>query len=398
VKILIVNPGSTSYKCKLFEMPSFTILFQAAVDRIGDADGNYFYQVKTKDKITETVNVPDYFSAVNLTLNTIKKYYRLDEISAVGFKTVLAKGISGCVELDEAVVQAMEDYLPLAPVHTQVYLTAISVIKQILPGTPLMGLFETAFHVNIPSPAYLYGIPYEYYEKYGIRKYGFHGASHRYVAERIKELFFPQKDSCKVISCHLGGSSSVCAINGGMSIDTSMGMSPQSGLLNAKRTGDFDSYALLYLMEKENLSIQETRNLLMSKSGLLGISGRSGDFRDIEAGMEQGYKRDELAFKTFAYYVKRYIGEYLAILNGADCVVFTAGAGQNSPHLREEILQNMENIGLVLDHKKNQQNPMEGLISSKKSPIKIAVVPTNEELIVAREVARKFKKQASDLK
>jgi acetate kinase len=305
-------------------------------------------------------------------------------LAAVGFKTVHAKGVTGCVELTEDVVKAMEEYRPLAPVHTDIYVLAISVFRQLLPGTPLVGLFETHFHVNIPPEAYLYAIPYEYYEKHGIRKYGFHGASHRYIGMRTKELF----GANKVISCHLGGSSSVCAINDGWSIDTSMGMSPQSGLPNAKRVGDFDPYALLYLMEKENLSTKDVGKILMSKGGIYGISGTSGDFRDIEQGMDKGDRRSELAFKTFVYNVKRYIGEYLAVLNGADCIVFTAGAGENSVRLRKAIAGNMENVGIILDDSLNNANPKEGLISHNSSKIKVAVIPTNEEYVVAGEVKR----------
>ncbi|MEJ2614541.1 MAG: acetate kinase, partial [Ignavibacteriaceae bacterium] len=223
-------------------------------------------------------NIPDYFAAVKITLDTLAEQYSIEDLNAVGFKTVHAKGVNGCVELTDDVLNAMREYRLLAPVHTDVYLTAISVFKKLLSSIPLVGLFETHFHKNIPPEAYMYGIPYEYYEKYGIRKYGFHGASHRYIGIRAKNLF----NADKVISCHLGGSSSVCAIRNGWSVDTSMGMSPQSGLLNAKRIGDFDPFALLYLMDKENLSVDKAGEVLMSKGGLLGISGISGDFRDIE--------------------------------------------------------------------------------------------------------------------
>jgi acetate kinase len=348
LKILIANPGSTSYKCKLYDMTNLSVLFHAYVERIGDKEGIYSYKFcDGKDELIK-LEIKDYYSAVNLTLDSMKEKYPISEIAAVGFKTVHAKGVSGCVELTDEVITAMEDYRSLAPVHTDVYVTAISVFKKLLATTPLIGLFETHFHKNIPPEAYLYGIPYEYTEKYGIRKYGFHGASHRYIGMRAKELF----SAAKVISCHLGGSSSVCAIKDGWSIDTSMGMSPQSGLLNAKRVGDLDPFALLYLMEKENLSVSEVGNILMSKGGLYGISGRSGDFRDIEKDMNEGDERAKLAFKTFSYYVKRYIGEYLVALNGADCIVFTAGGGQNSPSLRKEILKNMENLGIVMDENK----------------------------------------------
>ncbi|MDR3628446.1 MAG: acetate/propionate family kinase [Ignavibacteriaceae bacterium] len=385
MKILIANPGSTSYKCKLYDMADMKILFQASVERIGDKEeGIFSYLFNDGEKIIVKKKIPDYFAAIEITLETLKEKFSIEDVSAVGFKTVHAKGITGCVELTDEVLKAMEDFRLLAPVHTDVYITAISVFKKLLKTTPLIGLFETHFHKNIPPEAYMYGIPYKYFEQYGIRKYGFHGSSHRFIGMRAKELY----SADKVISCHLGGSSSVCAIKDGWSVDVSMGMSPQSGLLNAKRVGDLDSFALLYLMEKENLSIKEAADILMSKSGIYGISCISGDFRDIETEMGKGNKKAELAFKTFAYYVKRYIGEYLAVLNSADCIVFTAGAGQNSPALRKEILSGMENLGIVLDDSKNEVNPKEGLISAKESKILIAVIPTNEEFIVAKEVQK----------
>ncbi|MGA7720209.1 MAG: acetate/propionate family kinase [Ignavibacteriaceae bacterium] len=385
MKILIANPGSTSYKCKLYDMNDMKILFQASVERIGDGEeGLYSYSFNCTDKKVLKKQIPDHFTAIELTLESLKEKISIKDVSAVGFKTVVAKDVTGCVELTDDVLKAMEDYRQLAPVHTDVYITAISVFKKLLKSAPLIGLFETHFHKNIPPEAYLYGIPYKYYEEYGIRKYGFHGASHRFIGQRARELY----SSYKVISCHLGGSSSVCAIKEGWSVDVSMGMSPQSGLLNAKRVGDLDPFALLYLMEKENLSVKEVSNILMSKSGIFGISCCSGDLRDIEEEMEKGNKKANLAFKTYAYYVKRYIGEYLAILNGADCIVFTAGAGQNSPALRKEILSNMENLGIILDVQRNIANPYEGLISVDGSKIKVAIIPTNEEYIVAKEVQK----------
>ncbi|MCP5062159.1 MAG: acetate/propionate family kinase [Ignavibacteriae bacterium] len=384
MKILIANPGSTSYKCKLYETSDMSVLFQATVERIGDDEGIYSYSFGDEEQKREVLKIEDYFKAVDLTLSSLIDKYSIEDIIAVGFKTVHAKGVSGCVELSDKVLKAMEDYRSLAPVHTDVYITAISVFKKLLSSTPLIGLFETHFHVNIPQEAYLYGIPYEYYEKHGIRKYGFHGASHRYIGQRANELFGAKK----IISCHLGGSSSVCAIKDGWSIDVSMGMSPQSGLLNSNRVGDLDAYALLYLMEKENLSIDDAREILMSKSGLLGLSGGLSDFRDIETKMYEGNEKARLAFKTFAYYVKRYIGEYLVALNGVDCIAFTAGAGQKSPTLRNEVIGEMDNLGIVLDKKKNNENPYEGIISTEDSKIVVAVIPTNEELIVAKEVEK----------
>jgi acetate kinase len=388
MRILIANPGSTSYKCKLYNVDDMAVLFQATVERIGDKVGIYSYGFEDGKQLSSTLPIPDYRAAVRLTLDTLAGRYPVNDVAAVGFKTVHAKGVTGCVELTAEVLKAMEEYRSLAPVHTDVYVNAIAVFRELLPSTPLVGLFETHFHTGIPPEAFMYGVPYEYYEKYGIRKYGFHGASHRYIGMRAKELYGAEK----VISCHLGGSSSVCAIRNGWSIDTSMGMSPQSGLLNAKRVGDLDPYALLYIMEKENLSVREIGNVLMSRGGLYGISGTSGDFRDIEQAMAGGDERAKLAFDTFAYYVKRYIGEYLAILNGADCIVFTAGAGQKSVLLRKTILANMDNLGIVLDDERNRSNPGEGQISPDGSRIKIAIIPTNEEYIVAHEV-KKFLEQ-----
>ncbi len=386
MKILIANPGSTSYKCKFLNLDSSDSLFQAAVERIGESDAKYRFQFNSEDAVETVQSIPNYLSAIKLTIDSLKEKISLAEISAVGFKVVLARGVSGCVELDEQVLQAMRDYLPLAPVHNQAYITAIETFKKIIPEVPLIGLFETAFHERIPPEAHLYGIPYEFFQKYGIRKYGFHGASHRFVAEYVTEKYGDGRANAKIISCHLGGSSSVCAIKNNISMDTSMGMSPQCGLLNATRVGDIDAFALLYLMEKENLTIEETRKMLINNGGVKGISGISGDFRDIEKAMSAGNERAEIAFKSFAYYVKRYIGEYLAVLNGADFIVFTGGLGQNSPLMRQQILRNMEGLGVILDHEKNKNILNEGIISSDDSKIKILVVPTNEELIVARAV------------
>jgi len=384
MRILIANPGSTSYKCKLYNVDDMAVLFQAGVERIGDAGGIYTYAFEDGKEESSTLPIPDYKSAVKLTIDTLTKKFSIKDVAAIGFKTVLAKGVTGCVELTDQVLGAMEEYRLLAPVHTDVYVKAINVFKELLPATPRVGLFETHFHTKIPPEAFLYGVPYEYFQKHGIRKYGFHGASHRYIGMRAKELY----NANRVISCHLGGSSSVCAIENGWSLDTSMGMSPQSGLLNAKRVGDLDPYALLYIMEKEKLSVKEIGDILMSRGGIYGISGTSGDFRDIEKAMAGGDERAKLAFETFAYYVKRYIGEYLAILDSAECIVFTGGAGQKSVLLRKTILANMENLGIVLDETKNRANPKEGLISRDGARIKLAIIPTNEEYIVAQEVKK----------
>lgn len=391
MRILIANPGSTSYKCKLYETDGMECLYQATVQRIGDDEGIIDYRFAGGETVTANRPFRDYRSAIECTLETLGDKFELDSIVAVGFKVVVAKDVTGCVELTEDVLNAMGEYMVMAPVHTQVYLTAINILRQLMGKTPMIGLFETAFHSEITQEKYLYGIPYKYYQKYGIRKYGFHGASHRYIAQRVAEQFNNGDTNCRVISCHLGGSSSICAIKDGVSIDVSMGMSPQSGLLNAKRTGDLDPFALLYLMEKENLSIQQTRDIMAEESGMFGISGLSGDFRDIQIAMAEGNERAKAAFDTFVYYARRYVGEYLAALNSTDYIVFTAGGGENNPLLRKCIVQDMENLGIIFDDEKNNNNPTEGLISADVSLIKVAVIPTNEEFIVVQAVCDKLK-------
>ena len=386
MKILIANPGSTSYKFKLLDTDSGENLFQAIAERIGDAKGIFSHDWGNKNGTGEEMHIPDYYSAVNLAIEALKQKISLSDIRAVGFKVVLAKGVTGCVGLDEDVLKAMEEYLPLAPVHNSVYLSAISVFQKLLPGIPLVGLFETSFHKDIPAQAFLYGIPYGYYKKYGIRKYGFHGASHRYISEYARDRYGKANNELKIISCHLGGSSSICAIKNGISVDTSMGMSPQCGLLNMKRVGDLDSFALLYIMEREGLSIDDMRQILISKGGVYGISELSGDLRDIDKAMKEGNIQAGLAFKSFAYAAKRYIGEYMAILNRADIIVLTGGIGQNSSSMRREILSDMENIGIILDRIRNESGLKEGLISTDDSPVRIAVAPTDEEAVVARAV------------
>ncbi len=386
MKILIANPGTTSYKCRLYDMESGEELFRAGIERIGESESPFVWEEQKKWKRTEKLFGADYTAAVAASLRRMEDSVPLREVSAVGFKTVHAKGVYGCVKLNDSVLSAMEEYLPLAPVHTAAYLDAIRIFKKFSGSIPLVGLFETAFHSSIPSEAYIYGIPYEYYERHGIRKYGFHGASHRWIFERVKSRYAPDKEDCKIISCHLGGSSSVCAIRGGVSVDTSMGMSPQCGVLNAKRVGDIDPFALLYLMEKENLSIPETRNMLITRSGLAGISGLNGDMRDIIDEMKKGNSRARLAFKAFAYSVKRYIGEYMAVLDGTDFLVFTGGIGERSGPVREEIAGKLDNLGIILDSEKNNSLTGEGIISAERSPVMTVVIPADEEIIVAREV------------
>jgi acetate kinase len=292
-----------------------------------------------------------------------------------------------CRILDKDTLQAMEDYNFLAPAHNPPYIRAIEIFAEMV-SVPLVGLFEPAFHRSIPEFAYTYGIPRDLALKHSIRKYGFHGASHRYISERAPIFAGKDPEKIRLISCHLGGSSSICAIKDGKSVDTSMGFSPQSGVLNGKRCGDLDPFIPLYLQKAENLSVDEVARLLDSRSGLLGISGISGDAKEIEDAAVTGEKAAQLAVDSFCYGVKQYIGSYYVTLEGCDLLVFTGGIGEKSAIFREKITSGLSCLGIELDGEKNRSADGETLISRENSAVTVAVVPTNEELVVAREVAK----------
>ena len=283
----------------------------------------------------------------------------------------------------------MQDFVPVAPVHNPVYIQAMQIFREILPGVPMVAVFETGFHATIPEHASTYGVPYEWREKYGVRRYGFHGSSHRYISQRVPELLCRPVKDLRLISCHLGGSSSVTAIHSGKSVDTSLGFSPQSGLEQSSRSGDLDPFVVLHVMEKENLTTAEIRQLLCKKSGLLGISGISNDVRDLEKGAEEGNARAALALEVFIYEVKKYIGAYAAALGGLDALAFAGGIGENSWHVRQQVCSGLEYLGIHLNQEANRA-PAQGdrVISLPCSRVAVLVVYTNEELMVARETAR----------
>jgi acetate kinase len=314
----------------------------------------------------------------------------LAELDAVGFKPVHAKDIADSVFITEQVIRAMEEYTPLAPAHNPPYIEAFRIFQDILPGKPLVGVFEPAFHKTIPDYARTYGLPYEWSEKHAIRRYGFHGASHRYVSQRAPELVGKPGDELRIISCHLGGSSSICAIRRGLSLDTSMGFSPQSGLPNATRNGDLDPFILLYLIEKGSLTTEQIRTALAKDGGLKGISGLSGDVRDLEEASAKGNRRAALALNVLVHETKKYIGAYTAVLEGLDVLAFTGGIGENGILIREDICRGLECLGISLDPSKNKIRGREGIISSDGSRVKVVVVLANEELVIARETARLF--------
>ncbi len=390
MKILVANVGSTSFKFKLYDLPSELIVAQGKIENIGSTESPCQFEVgASKDCGTE--KFAGYEDAIRRTIQFLTEGEQavlrsLASLSAVGFKTVHGKGMRECRYLDEQSLAAMEAYNFLAPAHNPPYINAIKIFAKLVPDTPLVGLFEPAFHRTIPDYAYTYGIPYELSQKHDIRKYGFHGASHRYIAERASSFLGLDPRTARIISCHLGGSSSVCAIKNGQSVDTSMGFSPQSGILNAKRCGDLDPFIALYLQKTDGLSVEQVADLLHSKSGLLGIAGISGDMKQIVQAAEQGNARAKLAINAFCYGVKHYIGAYFVTLEGMDALVFTGGIGERGALVRKKICQGLECLGVHLDNKANELVGGEQIISTPESKVIAAVVPTNEELIVAREV------------
>jgi acetate kinase len=393
MKILVVNVGSTSFKFRLLEMETESVIASGGVDRVGSDNSTATYQVGDGPRQQEEIPCPHQRGAIEHTLRLLTSpdtgvLSDLEEVDAVGFKPVHAKDIAASVFVTEDVIRAMEDYIPLAPAHNPPYIEAFRIFQQVLPGKPLVGVFEPAFHKTIPDYARTYGIPYEWSEKHAIRRYGFHGASHRYVSQRAPQVVGRPEGELRIISCHLGGSSSLCAIRNGVSVDTTMGFSPQSGLPNAARNGDLDPFILFYLMEKEGLSIEELRARLVKEGGLKGISGLSGDVRDLEEAADGGHPRAELALNVLVHETRKYIGAYTAVLEGLDVLSFTGGIGENGVRIREKICRGFEYLGLRLDPAKNNVRGREGLISEASSAVQVVVLLANEELVIARETAR----------
>ncbi|MBN2796828.1 MAG: acetate kinase [Clostridia bacterium] len=391
MNILVINCGSSSLKYQLLNMQDESQLAQGLVERIG-LEGSRLKQ-ETPDfgkKVIET-DMKDHKAALENVLKALTNeefgaIKSLDEINAVGHRVVHAgEKYSESVIINDDVIKALEECIELAPLHNPPNLIGIRAIQELLPSVQNVGVFDTAFHQTMPETSYIYPLPYELYEKYGIRRYGFHGTSHRYVAQRTAEILGKDVKDLKIISCHLGNGASVCAIKGGKSVATSMGFTPLEGLVMGTRSGDIDPAIVTYIMEKENLSTDEVNNLLNKKSGVYGISGVSSDFRDIEDAAADGNKRAQLALDSFDLRVKKYIAAYAAILGGVDALVFTAGLGENSAMNRESICQNLEFMGVEIDAEENKVRGKEKIVSKPSSKVKVMVVPTNEELMIARD-------------
>jgi acetate kinase len=386
MKILVANLGSTSFKYRLFDMAGETLLARGGVERIGSEQSRCFVEAGSVREET-TLAAKDHAVAVRLCLKQLSdpKLNCLSdpsELAAIGFKAVHARDMTGVQRVDAKVLEAMEAYSDVAPAHNPPYVQAMRLLARELPEIPLVAAFETGFHESIPLAQRLYAVPFDWAESHGIRRWGFHGASHRYIAGRTAELL--GKTNAKIISCHLGGSSSLCAIRDGQSQATSMGMSPQTGLPQNNRVGDFDSFALPVLMRETGKSLEQLLNDLANKSGLLGLSGTSNDLRDIEQAAASN-PRARLALDVYVASVRYYLGALLVVLGGADVIVFTGGIGENSATMRSAICANLDWFGIALDSATNNQARGESRIDTKTSRVQLWTMPTNEEIVVARQ-------------
>jgi len=387
--MIVCNIGSSSFKMQLLEMPGEQERVRGSIERVGSEESTATYRVDRSEVAPEHVAIPSQAEAVRHALSFLERsgvIGSLGEIDAVGFKTVQAGEENGSVLLTDRVLEAMERYRDLAPAHNPPYLVAIRMFRKLLPGTPLVGVFEPGFHTSIPDYARVYGIPYEWIAENGVVKYGYHGASHRYVTGETVRILGLKPGRHRVISCHLGGSSSLCAFKDGRSIDTSMGFTPQSGLIQGARIGDMDPFVLPHIMKARNITLEEALRECSSNGGLKGLSGISEDMRDIKQAAERGDRRAMLARSKFIYDIKRYVGEFLVVMEGLDAITFTGGIGQRDAELRAEVLSSLSFLGLRLNPGRNAAHQQ--LISEPGSPIAALVLETNEELVVARETMR----------
>ena len=391
MKILVLNCGSSSLKYQLIDSDTEKVLAKGLCERIGIEGSQLKHEPGDKAKVVFTENMKDHTDAVKMVIDALLDENHgvlksISEIGAIGHRVVHAgEEFSGSVIITDKVKKALEKCCELAPLHNPANLIGIEACEKIMPNVPQVGVFDTAFHQTMPEKAYLYALPYEYYEKYKIRKYGFHGTSHRFVSEEAIKMLGKAPEDTKVITCHLGNGGSICAVSGGKSVDTSMGFTPLEGLVMGTRSGDIDPAVVTYIMSKENLSPAEMDAILNKKSGVLGISGVSSDFRDIEEAENSGNARAKAALDIFAYRVAKYVGSYAAAMNGVDAIVFTAGLGENSSSMRKMICDYLEYLGVSLDAEKNGMRGKAMAVSAETSKVKVFVIPTNEELVIARD-------------
>ena len=396
MKILVINAGSSSLKYQLLDPATGELLAKGLCERIG-IDGKFTYKPQLAGKqVLDAVDVamPTHSEAIKAVMDALVDkdngvIASMSEIDAVGHRVVHGgEAFSGSVRIDDKVMAALEECIPLAPLHNPANITGIKACMDVMgPDVPQVAVFDTAFHQTMPPKAYIYALPYEYYEKDKVRRYGFHGTSHRYVSQRAAALLGKPIEELKIISCHLGNGSSVAAVDGGKSVDTSMGFTPLAGLPMGTRSGDLDAGILEYLMNKYQLNITEMLSILNKKSGVQGISGVSSDFRDLESAKQEGNQRAELAMDAFEYGVKKYIGAYAAAMGGVDAIIFTAGVGENSADMRLRMTSGLEYMGVKVDPEKNNCRGKEVDVSAEGATVHTLVIPTNEELMIALDTA-----------
>ena len=392
MKILVINAGSSSLKYQLMDSTSHDVLAKGLCERIG-IDGRLTHKVPGKEDYKVDIAMPTHGEVIQAVLDALVSPVHgviadVKEIDAVGHR-VLHGGMAfteSCI-IDDACIAAIKECIPLGPLHNPANLMGIEACQKVMAGTPQVAVFDTAFHMTMPEKAYTYAIPYEYYEKDKVRRYGFHGTSHRYVSARAADMLGKPAKDLKIITCHLGNGSSLAAVVGGKCVDTTMGLGPLAGFPMGTRSGDIDATILEYLMGRYGYDIKEMLNILNKKSGVLGISGVSSDFRDLETAAEEGNKRAQLALDVFRYSVKKFIGAYAAAMGGVDAIVFTAGVGENDAGTRMDIASDLEFMGVKMDEDANNVRGKEAVISAPDSKVKVLLIPTDEELMIAMDTA-----------
>lgn len=392
MKIFVLNCGSSSVKYKLYDMEGETVLAEGRVERVGQENGVITHQSTGKEKISKTMPILEHTVAISETLKLLTDKEpgcidSLDAIDAVGHRVVHGgESFSQAVLINEETKEILDSLAELAPLHNPANVMGIRAAEKLMPQTPQVAVFDTAFHSTMPPHAYLYAIPFNLYQKHKVRRYGFHGTSHQYVTQRAAEMMGRDIKDLRIVSCHLGNGASIAAVSGGQSVDTSMGFTPLEGLMMGTRSGDIDPGAIFYLMKTYDLSLHEVDSLLNKHSGLYGIAGAS-DMRDIEKGISEDDKLSKLAFDMYEYRIRKYIGAYIAAMGGIDAIVFTAGIGENTPALRSRICENLSYLGIKLDDELNQKRGQDLEISTSDSAVKVFVIPTNEEVMIARDTA-----------
>lgn len=397
MKVLVINCGSSSLKFQLINSEDDSVLAKGLCERIGLEGSRLVYNKASQEKEIINEDMPNHKRAVELVIAALTDKNKgviesLKDVDAVGHRIVHGgEKFAKSVLIDDEVIKAIEECNELAPLHNPANLIGIKSCRELMPDTPMVAVFDTAFHQTMPAKAYLYGLPYKYYEDYKVRRYGFHGTSHGFVSAKTAQLLGKPYEELKTIVCHLGNGASICAVANGKSVDTSMGLTPLEGLIMGTRSGSIDPAIVEFLANKENKTVEEVMNILNKESGVLGLSGIGSDFRDIMDAMEKGDKRAGLTIEAYCYQVVKYIGAYTAAMNGVDAIAFTAGLGENNSYIRKEICSYLRYLGVKIDDKQNEKRGEDVIISTEDSKVKVLVVPTNEELKIAKETLEQIK-------